>query len=608
MVTPLYGTTYQIGNTLGITTLQSIGYPSSPTPTGPIVTPEVVPTVTGIDPNEVARATYGKTIPIFTGGKARFGGRIVWGPKFRTVSSVQVFDVIVSLAFSAKPTGSRAIYQIAMDSKLAWSSVDGYLLAPGQWTYRFYQGTSTQLPDAMVTADQGTGKASAYRPQILVALEGVPMTSFGNTFPWIAALIGDTTDGADPDDGINLGESFERLAYSPFVGMTDDDMESVNISDIAQAVIHAENVSYIDELKRYQTIYRSWDIIQADKLRLRDRGDNATPDITLDRSRLISGNGAGPFTITIQDEKSIPRERSLTYIDPDQDYIFNTMRAQRPREPFPLTSSIGRDDTQLSIALDSATALSQITFVKFFEEIARERVQLKAHPYAYSVEPGDLMSLPTDFGNFLFKVDETLHGQNYTVDIVGSALYRCGISIIPGEGDDEGEVLEWTTVFSAVMNAFSTAWNGFNLRAYFAAVGLSDVTGTHVRLTLESGSSDCVIGAMTLGHRSSGDNYDIDGTPTPVTVGGLTSFTIPTAGTLVTDAIPFSFDGSKDFVVAAYFNGGSGHDAVRANASTANTNTHAKAGSNETATGNVTGYSTSGGVRMINKIEVRVAS
>lgn len=163
----------------------------------------------------------------------------------------------------------------------------------------------------------------------------------------------------------------------------------------------------------------------------------------------------------------------------------------------------------------------------------------------------------------------------------------------------------WTTTFSATLNVDSDGWNGVNLRQQFAAAALS-TSGGLVRITFQAGSSqDATISSCYLGHAAgAGDAFDFDGTQVQVTVGGSISFTIPANSSVLSDLIPYTFDETKSFIVAAYFNGGTSHDMIRANTGLANTTKYEKTAADETATANVTGYSSAAGCRLINKIEV----
>jgi len=64
---------------------------------------------------------------------------------------------------------------------------DGQLLDPRGITYRFYSGTESQLPDGLIEATQGEGRAPAYRGLCYILFENLPLSRFGNRIPQISA-------------------------------------------------------------------------------------------------------------------------------------------------------------------------------------------------------------------------------------------------------------------------------------------------------------------------------------------------------------------------------------------------------------------------------------
>jgi hypothetical protein len=48
---------------------------------------------------------------------------------------------------------------------------------------RIYRGTATQLPDPLIEAKQGTGRAPAWRGLAYVVFERLPLDDFGNRIP-----------------------------------------------------------------------------------------------------------------------------------------------------------------------------------------------------------------------------------------------------------------------------------------------------------------------------------------------------------------------------------------------------------------------------------------
>lgn len=161
----------------------------------------------------------------------------------------------------------------------------------------------------------------------------------------------------------------------------------------------------------------------------------------------------------------------------------------------------------------------------------------------------------------------------------------------------------WVTTFSQALNANSVGWSGYNMRQLLDSTLFSQ-SGSKVRLSLEGASAATAsIDGMYIGHRAvSGDAYDFDGSQAQVTVGASASFTIGIGATVVTDPITFAFDKTKGFIIAVHFNATS---SVRGIDIVAGGTNYFKSAANETATANVTGYTSSANAyRLVNKIEV----
>jgi len=178
-----------------------------------------------------------------------------------------------------------------------------------------------------------------------------------------------------------------------------------------------------------------------------------------------------------------------------------------------------------------------------------------------------------------------------------------GSYAITGAAASVVKTVGWTTTFSATLGADSTGWSGFNIREVIDASIIS-TSGSSVRLTLQAAAatSGCSIDGLYIGHPAgSGDPYDFDGSQVQVLVTGSPSFTIAMGASVVTDPVTFALDQTKHLIIAAHFNATS---SVRAQP-LAGTTLHFKSAANETATANVTGYTTTGSaLRLINKVEV----
>jgi hypothetical protein len=429
------------------TSVAPIGAPTITPPAiqpNPTVSPAAESTITGFDPAELAAVSYGKALPIFIGGLARIGGIITVGPFIDGTTA----SWGTTFGFAVNPAGTREFREISFDSKAVWNSVDGYL--GDTFTKEEKLGTHTQTVSNLETVHFGAS-AVAYRPQIMLFFEDIDLTPWGGKIPYVAALIGDTTDGADPTEGLTLGDALERIAYSPWVGMSADTFETVGIEDVIQAAIIAEDKSFLELLREFNQVYRSWDIVQTDKLRVIDRGSDVTPNIVLTGSNIL-----GPVSFSKQAPASIPRETELVTVDPGADYMMLPSTARRPYEPVAVSGATGKQTMSLPIVIDATTRQSLVTYSKFASERARTRVGLNVSGYASQIEPGDIVELDdlyTGIPDDVYKVIESSHNGDYTVGLVMEAMLRCQIGaaadpdfanvivLIGGNGEDASTII-----------------------------------------------------------------------------------------------------------------------------------------------------------------------
>ena len=390
---------------------------------------------TGIDPQEFSQALYGKPIPISALGKARIGtAGVVFGPYFSNGTA----SFAVSFGYAVPVTGTRVLFEIAMNSKRVWSSAAGTAtISAGTFdgetfTARFYQGTLTQSIDALETTNFGS-EAMAYRPHMLIYFQNLPLAQFGGQIPFVSALIGDTTSGAVPADGINLGDALERIAHSPWLEYTSSTFETVGVTDIVDALILSDSNSFMDLLRNDARVYRSHKILQTDILRVVDRGATVTPDITFNRDRIV----AKGVQYSRQEQNSVPRELELITIDPGADYVFMPSKAQTPRHPVAVTSSVGKETITFPVVIDATTAAALVHYAKYAEEAARKKITFTAMAYGYRAEPGDLIhltGLADGFEDETFEVIQADHGANYTVQLTCEAILKCAL---PSDGSAE---------------------------------------------------------------------------------------------------------------------------------------------------------------------------
>lgn len=168
--------------------------------------------------------------------------------------------------------------------------------------------------------------------------------------------------------------------------------------------------------------------------------------------------------------------------------------------------------------------------------------------------------------------------------------------------------MTFITVFSKTLTGNSDIWEG---RTHVQIIPSGTIGAAETfRLTFDGATTKPTgVQSMYIGERGAGDAYDFAVTPVPVLVGGISTFDIPQGGSVVSDEITLSFDGTKDLVIATSFKTDSAKGDIRTLfGSGVGASYYFKNRANDAATVNKTGYDSAGNnpnaLGMISKIEV----
>ena len=145
-----------------------------------------------------------------------------------------------------------------------------------------------------------------------------------------------------------------------------------------------------------------------------------------------------------------------------------------------------------------------------------------------------------------------------------------------------------------------SGWNGYNIRIRIQAAQI--LAGSKFRLTLNNvgvpiNLQNCYIQTRNM----SGDEWDFSAAPVAVTFGGSPTI-VSAGGIFVSDDINLAQSATSDIVISSYFNGVT--TLRERNAALTGWAYYFKAGANETATPDVSGYSGVARATMFTLVEV----
>jgi hypothetical protein len=144
----------------------------------------------------VQTSIYGRMIPLVF-GTVRIGGNVIWSRPIKELVTTSTTTQGGGgkggggSAKKSKTTTTQYSYYVTLAIAVCEGEVsrvdrvwaDAKLLDLSKGVYRVYNGTETQLPDALIESYQGVGKTPAYRGMAYVVIEDFPLADYGNRIP-----------------------------------------------------------------------------------------------------------------------------------------------------------------------------------------------------------------------------------------------------------------------------------------------------------------------------------------------------------------------------------------------------------------------------------------
>jgi hypothetical protein len=503
---------------------------------GGLIDPPNGPELEGprLQDKQIIVSTYGNAIPLIYGPENRASGNVIWstglietaeeeesgGGKGGGGGATQTnYSYRISFALAMGAGTMVGVNRIWANSKLIYDAtgltvpavdpVNGQIVTKASGTHsvmeemHFWPGTAVQVRDSWIQSNNPT--TPAYRNIAYIVFKDLQLADFGNRIPNIEVEIagGATTNVAAVIQDIGRRVGVTDISVT---GLTDD-LRGLVIARAAQAsgVLAPLAIAYNFDLAE-----------QAGQVRCVKRGAGMKGVIPVGDMGAVEGadNTTEPARFQTVTGLEMPKEVSLTHLDPALDYQINSQRA---RKDIGNAANILSVELPLTLGVDEARRIADRTLWEAWT--ARRSVDFAVTDKWVRRSSGDVVGVVVDGQTLPYKIVRITRGDNginaisaqrddpevYTSDAFGTdgnlpsnvvkfpgvtRLVLMDMPIVQDGNDDTG--------FYWVVTGENTGWRGADVRrsidggssySSMSKVGVRSVIGD-VAVALPTGPTD----------------------------------------------------------------------------------------------------------------------
>lgn len=292
-------------------------------------------------------STYGNAIPLIYGPENRLSGNVIWstglietaeeeesGGKGGSSSSSTSYSYRMSFALALGEGVMAGVTRVWANSKLIYDTtgktvpavdpVNGQIVTKAHGTHsvfeelHFWPGTSTQVADSWIQAH--VADTPAYRNVAFIVLKDLQLEDFGRRLPNIEVEV---AGNAVANVASVVHDICRRVGVS--------DVSVAGLTDEVRGLILARSVQASGALTPLAIAY-NFDIAeQSGQVRCVKRGAGMKGVVPVADMGAVEGADArtDPIKLEMVTPLELPKEVSITHIDPALDYQVNSQRAYK---------------------------------------------------------------------------------------------------------------------------------------------------------------------------------------------------------------------------------------------------------------------------------------
>lgn len=337
----------------------------------------------------------------------------------------------VSFGYPLDPTGAsgRVVRKIWADGRMIWAAPAGARSGsdPVQgFSWTFYTGSETQLPDPNMVSDNGAAHTPAYRGMMYMVIVNFPLTEFACHIPSITAEIADVQyngtstdeDGEVFDSPMDVATQLQLLCNgqpwnyngfadnqltfdnATFFPVDPDDMTMTNTG-----IIIDQDWTLADVLTAYARFY-DFNFLESGFglkfLKPVTAGAFNVAAVLHEADLVDTSQGNGCLLTTRADPGQIPTIMTVSYYDVSQQFQLSIQRARRQQFPQQTVFSATAGDIKVPVICTASQALTGCTRALYRGAHAQLSHQFTLAPNFLYLEPGDVVQINRRSGKQYF--------------------------------------------------------------------------------------------------------------------------------------------------------------------------------------------------------------
>jgi Putative phage tail protein len=570
---------------LGVSLLSSLLFPQ----------PDVVNEGARVTDLKATGSDYGVSIPRGW-GRFRVGGNLIWAREIKEVRTAEQQGgkggpTVTNITYSYFGTFAVLLcHGPVVDVRRIW--MNGglvYNVEPGssaetiansnEWRtkyMRFYPGNTTQNPDDLIQATQGSNRTPAWRSFCYLVFDNLPLEDYGNRLPQIEVEVVERNNGIGPF--VIIADIVKDICLSAGLSLSQIDtteLSCLTIDGFATNQVQ-EARSPIEELQ----IFHQFSIVEADG-RLYFRQEKQKYAEAISRADLGCwewGNDVPPFfEETILDYVDLPTEFRIEFVDGDTNHRNYEIYERMINEDTIANRNVTQFRTQ--VVSDISEARSKARILLETAQLRGRKCEFVLPIHYLRVDPGKVIwiELYPGVASSLFIIKKEI-GVNGLIKY--EAISYGGIEAVTPGADDFTYAPQpsYVTLDNAAYEVTppSTLAPPYNPTTGTVTIpGTTDLRVYDIPLVGDSHPNDCGVyiggaggsdntawkGALVYVSRNAGASWNFVSRLTGTSIFGICNTVLPTGPTGVVDStntisVTLQSPGSLSSVTLSDFNRG----------------------------------------------------